>query len=447
MNNYQYQNQYQSPAPAPKKKGGCFKNLLLFIIAAVLLFAVLDTVIPDDSLSDGNGYSSSEASSNPFDYKPSDPTSSDSTSSEDTAETPIVNKPSYIIKPAATNAVYTYYNQLSKHEKAAYDAMYDAVARGQESFTITVDASLNDNSINKVMMALIWDHGELYWLSSNGGTWRQISNYGGERKFSITIYHYDYFKYKTDLSKYTERVEQKLDKLVADASKLSSDYDKAKFVYDYIINTTDYATDLLEESEKANHSPESELIRSIYNAYTNGDIVCVGYARAYQVAMQRLGIECTMVTGDAGGGHAWNLVKLDGKYYLSDPTWDDPVGKQEDTITYDYFNLNDKEMSVEHTADMAPLSVPKCQDTLYNYYHRNSYILNAYSFDAVVSVLNAQKSQDILTVKFASKAEFEKAKKELITNNKAADIDFIFSSDGKYYYQANPDYLYIRFYK
>ena len=39
--------------------------------------------------------------------------------------------------------------------------------------------------------------------------------------------------------------------------------------------------------------------------------------------MLELGIDCRLITGlGNGGGHAWNIVKLDGKYYNVDATWD-----------------------------------------------------------------------------------------------------------------------------
>lgn len=56
--------------------------------------------------------------------------------------------------------------------------------------------------------------------------------------------------------------------------------------------------------------------------------VCEGYARGYKVLMDKAGIPTDVVTGDnrtnsSLSGHAWNLVKLDGKWYHVDITWDD----------------------------------------------------------------------------------------------------------------------------
>jgi Transglutaminase-like superfamily len=58
--------------------------------------------------------------------------------------------------------------------------------------------------------------------------------------------------------------------------------------------------------------------------------VCAGYARLLVAFGQALGVETLYVVGDArtsgqhehGESHAWNAVKLHGRYYLVDATWD-----------------------------------------------------------------------------------------------------------------------------
>jgi len=56
--------------------------------------------------------------------------------------------------------------------------------------------------------------------------------------------------------------------------------------------------------------------------------VCEGYARLFKSLCIHSGIQCVVVSGKAKtllsdqlAGHAWNAVKLDGKWQLVDPTW------------------------------------------------------------------------------------------------------------------------------
>ena len=69
-------------------------------------------------------------------------------------------------------------------------------------------------------------------------------------------------------------------------------------------------------------------------------------------------IDCVLVTGTAnGGGHAWNQVKVDGKWYNIDVTWDDPIYYWGGTLTpilvYDYFLVSDSVIYADHIADNA----------------------------------------------------------------------------------------------
>jgi transglutaminase/protease-like cytokinesis protein 3 len=59
--------------------------------------------------------------------------------------------------------------------------------------------------------------------------------------------------------------------------------------------------------------------------------VCAGYARLVQEIGKLVGLDVRYVTGDVrnsegstvnGIGHAWNIAKADGEWYLLDPTWD-----------------------------------------------------------------------------------------------------------------------------
>lgn len=59
--------------------------------------------------------------------------------------------------------------------------------------------------------------------------------------------------------------------------------------------------------------------------------VCEGYAKAFKVLCDRLGIPCMLVEGIANNGsqseaHMWNYVQMeDGSWYAIDVTWNDPV--------------------------------------------------------------------------------------------------------------------------
>ena len=66
--------------------------------------------------------------------------------------------------------------------------------------------------------------------------------------------------------------------------------------------------------------------------------VCEGIARAYQILLKHLNIECTYMSGFVNtsrvrGYHAWNLVRFNGQIKKVDVTWDLNDGK----VSHRYF--------------------------------------------------------------------------------------------------------------
>lgn len=94
-----------------------------------------------------------------------------------------------------------------------------------------------------------------------------------------------------------------------------SDYEIVCEVNDYLCDTIVYP-----ETE-----PYAEETHTAYSAFKSGDAVCDGYSRAAKMLLNDYGIECDFVVGECipDGGHAWNLVKLDGEWYHMDVTWND----------------------------------------------------------------------------------------------------------------------------
>ncbi len=120
----------------------------------------------------------------------------------------------------------------------------------------------------------------------------------------------------------------------------SSDYDKALAAYRYV--TENYTYDYYMMSQTGNdlvHMFDSVLYPDEINymlTYHKG--VCFEYALTYQALCYVLGLDCYIVTGNAGGAHAWNIVRVDGQWYQADPTWD--AGNS----TYRYFLVSDQTM-------------------------------------------------------------------------------------------------------
>ena len=138
--------------------------------------------------------------------------------------------------------------------------------------------------------------------------------------------------------------EAQMDQAIADllsSLDLSSktDYQKIKAIYDYICSNITYDYDnLYDDSYTLKHSSYAALI--------NKKAVCQGYASLFYRLALEAGIDARVISGDSGGPHAWNIVKIEGSYYNLDSTWD--AGNTE----YEYFLKNAKDFP-NHTRDAA----------------------------------------------------------------------------------------------
>lgn len=129
-----------------------------------------------------------------------------------------------------------------------------------------------------------------------------------------------------------------------------SDYEKIETINQYLCDNVYYPD---EPYIPHDHTP--------YGTLFSGRAVCEGYARSAKILCDLAGIDCYYVTGycnndPVNGGHAWNLVKIDGEWYQLDITWNDS------SSTNDYFLVTDDYMTLsrvwERSDYPASASVP-----------------------------------------------------------------------------------------
>ena len=114
-----------------------------------------------------------------------------------------------------------------------------------------------------------------------------------------------------------EKYNQGIEKAVELASQFNygTDYEKALRAYKYVTSTISY------DYSKKNGSVYSGLILN--------STVCMGFAQSFQAICENMGLE---VYTNINAIHAYNIIKLDGQYYIADCTGD----KNEQEGGYDY---------------------------------------------------------------------------------------------------------------
>ena len=124
-----------------------------------------------------------------------------------------------------------------------------------------------------------------------------------------------------------------------DAYKIQYDFQKIKFAYDFIIANVQYDKSLTKHSA--------------YDALIGKSAVCEGCANLLYRILSMFGIPCRIVTGKGlRESHAWNIVRLNGKWYNMDVTWDLYKSAIERNLSlYSYF-LKGSDTFHDHVRDL-----------------------------------------------------------------------------------------------
>lgn len=145
-----------------------------------------------------------------------------------------------------------------------------------------------------------------------------------------------YTNTKEEADALLKEVNDKIDDIVKETiTPGMTELQKALNIHDYLVLNTVYDT----EGTIADRDGGS----SAYDILICGNGVCEGYAQAYNMLMEKVGISSIMVTSYEMN-HAWNLVNIDNEWYHVDATWDDPVPDAKGRVNHKYFMLSDNEI-------------------------------------------------------------------------------------------------------
>ena len=194
--------------------------------------------------------------------------------------------------------------------------------------------SIPADQISDVVMLFLNRHPEYYWLC--------FESCDIENGIAVTLYEVQIpvmaksgsYIYGSD----TDNMEDAVDEALAVIKPGMSDLDKVLALHDYLVLHTAYAyRDYLNGMLGGNvYNPKGPLME--------GKAVCQGYALAYYLLLNNVGIENKVVVSNSMN-HAWNMLKVDGKWYHIDATWDDPAWDILGRVRHYYFMLSDSEMN------------------------------------------------------------------------------------------------------
>lgn len=132
-----------------------------------------------------------------------------------------------------------------------------------------------------------------------------------------------------------------------------TEWEKERYIHDFICTQVRY--------DKLKKPYSHEIIGPL----GQGVGVCEGIAKSVKALCNQLGLWCIVVISENAPEkeikyrHAWNVVRIGGRYYHLDATFDNSVGTPE-LIRYDYFNLEDRRIFRDHEPLITP--APACSE-------------------------------------------------------------------------------------
>ena len=238
-----------------------------------------------------------------------------------------------------------------------YDLLVNAMMAGKETVRLSF---MDRDTLVRLLTYVRRDHPEISWVDE------RFTFQLNQQKDRCTV-QLSYTKTLPEIHEELTQIEDAAQGFLANISPELSDFDKAVLVFDRLCQYVEYDLSGPRQSDLA-------------GALLDGRAGCGGYAKAYQYLLTRLGVEALIVYGTANVAHAWNIVRLDGNYYLADPTWGD--AKLEDGTEYtshSWLFLDDAAFEETHTPylDGTNYPLPECDSYIQNYFVKTETLVSA----------------------------------------------------------------------
>jgi len=210
------------------------------------------------------------------------------------------------------------YTILTAEEKENCEALYAGLK--VMSSRIVVPNPVTVDVMGALYKKVVYSAPELFYVeSSYGYSYTTIS---GVRYVVAVIPKYT--MEAPEVASALSYVETEIDKIVKLCDKSWSDIEKVLFFHDYIVLHFEYDRRLYTQgSDYVNYD--------IYNMLKEDTGVCMAYQLLLMALLDEVGVESSYAEN---GGHIWNVVKINNKWYHVDATWDDPIKSSTDHNGY-----------------------------------------------------------------------------------------------------------------
>ena len=286
-----------------------------------------------------------------------------------------------------------YYDQIpDEAQREAYTLIETAARQGQDTVSLPYAewmGSRNELGIKilRLIDAVVGDNPSLFWLRTS------IRSCLNQNKVYVTLsYFYPEERYRKQLNELNLEVRRVLKAVFPDGWSSLSDIRREKMLFDYMVSSLSYRHSAIEENSNFYKEDYGDSW-SPYGALVEHDAVCQGIAMAFKMLCDEVDIPCIVVFGDAGGGHAWNIVRIDRRFFHVDCTWDlsESINREIPYMRYRFFNLPDR-MLLQHRTPWHGF-LPKCTSLHYNPFSMRGLCAKDRSEIITIAVSTLQKGE------------------------------------------------------
>ncbi len=221
---------------------------------------------------------------------------------------------------------------------------------------VCLDLETSSKEVSEVIRVFMRSHPEIFWFSNQ---------YSYVEATGILILKFNFTKNKSEF------FIKEIDKVITSEFNIHyvnrlSELEKLVYIYKWIAKRTSY-------------NEYSSFNQTIYSILINRNSVCTGYAKTAQYLLGICGMESKLVFGkfhsdkSDNGRHAWNIVKVDGKWYhvdfcLADKSLvhllnDNEAPIERDSILWNYFGVSNDKIIGNREIEYAS-ALPTCCDSI-----------------------------------------------------------------------------------
>lgn len=266
--------------------------------------------------------------------------------------------PKYKISKDKAKSVLKQVSPVLNTKEELLDKMTRHVSNLDKSFSLNIkNEILNFDSERdyKELWESLYHIPEFNDIDSYGIFDSSFNSYNGYIKWTVK-YDYDISKKEVDELNTFVRTWVR-----TNINSSMTEEEKVRTINDFMVREYRYTFGDRGELSGDQHGTEKIGKYSVYSSfallYEKGG-VCDSKAKMFYRLAKEAGLEVIYITGNVSSGlHAWNMVKVDGKWYHIDPTWN--RGQYEGDSEYQYFNdrsyylKGDATMSNTHTWERA----------------------------------------------------------------------------------------------